>query len=215
VTSRSRTPLIIGGVVLIVVIAALVAVLATRGGGDDDDAGGSTAPSTITYGKVTVQGTVLPPGQGDQDPSIGAAVPTIDGTDYAGQTVKLAPGSDGPLMIVVMAHWCPHCNREVPQLIEWQKSGKVPDGLRVVGISTAVAPDRDHFPPGQWLQQLGWTWPVIDDDEQQTAAGAVGTTGYPFIMFVDAKGTLMFRVAAELPLDEVQRLADAAAATAT
>ena len=60
---------------------------------------------------------------------------------------------------------------------------------------------------------MSWTWPVIADDEAQTAAAAVGTTGYPFLMFVDANGDLMFRVAAELSIEQIQQLADQAAAT--
>jgi cytochrome c biogenesis protein CcmG/thiol:disulfide interchange protein DsbE len=208
VNPRSRTPLIIAVVLVVVAIAGLVAVLATRDGGDDAD-------GDITYGTVQVDGTPLPPGEGQQDPSIGSTVPTISGTDYAGTPVTIAPGKDGPQMIVVMAHWCPHCNNEIPKLIEWQQSGQVPDGLSVVGISTAATSGAPHFPPGEWLDTLGWDWPVIADDEEQTAAAAVGTTGYPFLMFVDANGQLMFRMSAELPIEDVQQLADAAAATAT
>jgi hypothetical protein len=85
----------------------------------------------------------------------------------------------------------------------------------VVGVSTAVSSAAPNYPPGEWLDGLGWDWPVIADDADQTAAAAVGTTGYPFIMFVDAGGRLMFRIAAELPVEEVQQLAEAAAATAT
>jgi cytochrome c biogenesis protein CcmG, thiol:disulfide interchange protein DsbE len=205
---RSRTPLIIAAVVIVVVaIAGLVAVLATQGG--DDDADGD-----ITYGEVQVDGTPLPTGQGPQDPSIGTTVPTITGTDYSGKPVTITPGKDGPLMIVVMAHWCPHCNNEIPKLVEWGKSGNVPDSLKVVGISTAAASGAPHFPPHEWLTSVGWEWPVIADDEDQTAAAAVGTTAYPFLMFVDAKGQLMFRISGELPIEDVQQLADAAAATA-
>ena len=51
-------------------------------------------------------------------------------------------------------------------------------------------------------------------DVYLAAERAVGTTGYPFIMFVDADGNLMFRISAELPIEDVQTLADQAAATA-
>jgi cytochrome c biogenesis protein CcmG, thiol:disulfide interchange protein DsbE len=212
VNPRSRTPLIIAVVIVIVALAGLVAALATRGGGDDDDSDATT--TSITYGKVTVTGTALPEGQGPQDPAIGSRVPSITGTDYTGNPVTVAPGKDGPLMIVVMAHWCPHCNNEVPKLIDWKKSGQVPDGLRVVGISTAATDGAPHFPPGEWLDQLGWDWPVIADDQQQTAAAAVGTPAYPFLVFVDAKGDVIARVSGELAIEDVQHFADAAAATA-
>ncbi|MET0145152.1 MAG: TlpA disulfide reductase family protein [Ilumatobacteraceae bacterium] len=218
---RSTTPLVIGAVVVLVAVVALVAVLVS-GSGDGDDATGSSSPTsasgssgpTSAYGIVTVEGAPLPRGEAPDDPSVGDTVPTLRGEDYAGASTAIVPGQDGPLMIVVMAHWCPHCNNEVPKLIEWGASGAVPDGLQVVGVSTAASDEAPNFPPGEWLQDLGWDWPVIADDADQTAAQALGVTGYPFIMFVDATGDLMFRVAAELPIDDIQRLADAAAATA-
>jgi thiol-disulfide isomerase/thioredoxin len=209
-TGSSRTPIIIAVVIVVVALAGLVAVLASRGG--DDSSNGSNG--SITYGKVEVTGTPLPEGVGEQDPSIGATVPGISGTDYTGAPVTIAPGKDGPLMIVVMAHWCPHCNREVPLLVDWKKSGKVPKGLRVVGISTAATSAAPNFPPSEWLETLGWDWPVIADDANQTAAIAVGTTAYPFMVFVDANGKVMARTEGELPIATVQQLADAAAATA-
>lgn len=210
-TARSRTPLIIAIVIVVVVAAAIIAVVATGGG---DDAAAPSA-SVVDYGTVSVKGDPLAQGEGPNDPAIGTEVPTITGTDYAGNPVSIRPGQDGPLMIVVMAHWCPHCNREIPLLVDWQKSGKVPEHLRVVGVSTAVASDRPNYPPAEWLEGLGWDWPVIADDQQQTAALALGTTGYPFLMFVDADGNLISRISGELPIEAVQQLADQAAATAT
>lgn len=207
---RSRTPLIIGIVVAVVAVAAIAAVALTSGG---DDGSASDGP---VFGVVTVEGTALPEGEYPDDPSVGSPVPTLRGTDYEGGETVIAPGVDGPLMIVVMAHWCPHCNNEVPLLVDWGESGDVPEGLRVVGISTAAREGTPNFPPSSWIaDDMGWTWPVMADDEEQTAARAVGTTGYPYLMFVDADGDLMFRVSAELPISDVQQLADAAAATAT
>ena len=62
---------------------------------------------------------------------------------------------------------------------------------------------------------MKWTWPVIADDEDQHAALAVGTTGYPFLVFVDADGKLIRRVSGEVPIETIQQFADEAAATAT
>jgi thiol-disulfide isomerase/thioredoxin len=213
-SSRSRTPLIIAGVVVVVVaVAAIVAVVAT-GGGDDDD-GAAPSASVVDYGTVTVTGDALAQNEGPNDPAIGTKLPSVSGTDYAGNPVAIEPGKDGPLMIVVMAHWCPHCNREVPLLVDWKQSGKVPEHLRVVGVSTAVDSGLPNYPPGEWLDGLGWDWPVIADDQQQTAALALGTTGYPFLMFVDADGDLIYRISGEMPIEDVQQLADRTAATAT
>ena len=208
---RSRTPLVIGIVLAVVAVVAIAAVVLT--GGDDDD-GGSAGDAPV-FGTVTLEGEPLPQGEFPDDPSVGQPVPTLRGQDYAGNDTAIVPGADGPLMIVVMAHWCPHCNAEVPLLVEWGESGDVPENLQVVGVSTAAREGGEHFPPATWIEEdMGWTWPVIADDEEQTAAAALGTTGYPYLMFVDADGNLMFRISAELPIEDVQTLADQAAATA-
>jgi thiol-disulfide isomerase/thioredoxin len=218
VSSRARTILIVAVVAVIVVVAGVVAITVTSSG-DDDSASTTTAvpcaaPSLPESDTIKVTGDALPQGEAPDDPCVGKPVPTIAGADYAGKPVTIAPGKDGPMMIVVMAHWCPHCNAEVPKLVAWQQSGAVPEGLQVVGVSTAARENAENYPPSTWLaDKMHWTWPVIADDEQQTAAAALGTTGYPFVMFVDAKGDLMFRVAAELPIEQIQQLADQAAAT--
>jgi len=41
---------------------------------------------------------------------------------------------------VFLAHWCPHCNREIPELNAWRDSGEVPADLQVVAVTTAVEP---------------------------------------------------------------------------
>lgn len=227
--SRSRTSLVIGVVVAAVVaVAAVAAWVATRGDDDEEDGDAPAeclyTPSSVPavppgdggeFGTVDVEGEWLVPWRDANDPCIGQPVPTVRGEDYAGNPVAITPGLDGPMMIVVMAHWCPHCNNEVPLLVEWGESGQVPENLTVVGVSTAANADREHFPPSEWLaEEMRWSWPVIADDQIQTGAAALGTPGYPYLMFVDADGNLMARASGELPISEVQRLADAAAATA-
>ena len=211
--SRSRTPLILGVVLAVVGVIAILAVVLTSGGDDEEDACAAVEiPSSET---VAMDGDGLPQGEGPDDPCVGRAVPAISGQDYAGNPTAITPGAHGPMMVVVMAHWCPHCNREVPLLVEWGQSGNVPEGLQVVGVSTAAREGADHYPPSTWIEEIAWEWPVLADDDVQTAAAALGTTGYPYLMFVDADGNLMARVSGELPIEDVQTLADAAAATVT
>jgi thiol-disulfide isomerase/thioredoxin len=208
--------IITGAVVIVVVVAAVIAVLASRGGDSSDDAASPTASTIGGYGTVKVDGAPLdPPPDSGTDPEIGKPVPTVSGADYLGAPVAIEPGKHGPMMVVVMAHWCPHCNREIPLLVDWKKSGQVPDGLQVVGVSTAAASNSPNWPPSEWVQKIGWDWPVIADDQQQTAAVALGTPGYPYLLFVDADGNVMARTSGEQPIADVQKLADAAAKTAS
>ena len=44
---------------------------------------------------------------------------------------------------------------------------------------------------------------------------ALGTTGYPYMVFVDAAGNVVARVSGELPIEDIQQLADVTVATAT
>jgi len=58
------------------------------------------------------------PESGD-DSTLGLIAPTLNGHAFDGSNLSVTPGDGKPYMIVFLAHWCPHCNREVPRLIEW------------------------------------------------------------------------------------------------
>ena len=81
------------------------------------------------------------------------------------------------MMIVVMAHWCPHCNEEVPSSSQWEQSGKVPEGLDVVGVSTAVDATTRQL-PAEHVAQRDDEVDVAGDRRRQGPDGgaAVGTT---------------------------------------
>jgi thiol-disulfide isomerase/thioredoxin len=108
-------------------------------------------------------------------------------------------------MLVFLAHWCPHCNREVPELNKWRDSGDVPEGLQVVAVTTAVSADREHYPPSTWIRdEMGWTWPVLADSPDNDAAIAFGVSGFPFSVILDTDGTVLGRSSGELGLDGIE-----------
>ena len=209
-TSRSRTPLVLAIVLAVVALVAVAAVVLSGGGDDDDGETSSTVPDA-TGGEVAVQvtGTPLAPLEDPSaDPAVGAAAPGLAGSDYAGNAVTIEPGTDGPMLVVFLAHWCPHCNNEIPVLQQWDEQGGIPEGLQVVGVSTAVSPDRPNYPPAEWLAEKGWAWPVLADDAELTAANAYGVSAFPFLTFIDADGNVTARASGELPVEELQALAD-------
>jgi cytochrome c biogenesis protein CcmG, thiol:disulfide interchange protein DsbE len=225
VTSRSRTPFVLALVVALVGLAALIAVVVTRDDGDDDTASTVPPPATDTAGgtgstpisadtidpaaaTVSVDGAALPPLEGGDDPAVGLPAPTLRGTDYRGTDVTIEPGTGGPMMIVFLAHWCPHCNDEIPVLLEWRDSGQMPAELQVYGVSTAVSDERPNYPPDQWLQDKGWPWPVLADDSELTAVNTYGVTGFPFFVIVDADGNVAARGSGEIPIEELDALVD-------
>jgi cytochrome c biogenesis protein CcmG, thiol:disulfide interchange protein DsbE len=234
VSARSRTPLILAAVVVLVGFAALLAVVLTRGDDDEDGDTASSVPPAATHGSspggsassapsggtldpitgptVTVEGTPLPPGEGGDDPGVGLPAPTLHGTDYTGAEVSITPGTDGPLMVVFLAHWCPHCNDEIPVLLEWRDSGGIPEDLQIIGVSTAASEERPNYPPDEWLEEKGWTWPVLADDAELTAANTYGVTGFPYFVIVDADGNVAARGSGEISLEDLDALVDDAIA---
>ena len=120
-------------------------------------------------------------------------------------------------MVVFLAHWCPHCNNEIPRLIELEEAGRFPDDLKVVAVSTAVASDRPNFPPSEWIVEKGWPWLVMADDYDFTkrtlvGAEAFGVNAFPFITVVDAGGTVLTRWSGESEPDDFIAKLDAALA---
>ena len=82
---------------------------------------------------MTVEGSALPPlpDSGD-DPAVGLTAPVLTGESFDGSAVTTA-SEGGPVMVVVLAHWCPHCNDEIPRLIGLEEDGRFPDDLKIVG----------------------------------------------------------------------------------
>ena len=223
--NRSRTPLVLAIVLVVAGVVALVAVLATRGDDDGDtassvpppgatspgSAGGTPSGGTIDplAASVTVDGEPLPPLEDpNNDAAVGMKAPALHGTDYSGQPTDIVPGTGGPMMIVFLAHWCPHCNAEIPVLLDGRDSGAIPPDLQIFGVSTAVSPDRPNYPPGQWLQDKGWDWPVLADAVQFTAGTAYGVTGFPGFTLLDADGNVAARGSGEISIEDLQALVD-------
>jgi thiol-disulfide isomerase/thioredoxin len=124
----------------------------------------------------------------------------LRGATFDGSPVEITPGGGNDQLIVFLAHWCPHCNAELPIIEEWRAAGMIPEGLDIVAVSTAVSADRPNYPPSKWLVDKGWTWPALADSADMTAAGAYGVTGYPFMVIVGADGNVKGRTSGQKEL---------------
>ena len=149
-------------------------------------------------------------GGGDDNDDVVVAPPLV-GQDYAGNDVEVVPGTDGPQMVVFLAHWCPHCNAEIPVLQQWEASGAIPEDLSIVGVSTAAREDAENYPPSEWIEAVGWEWPVIADDDGALAE-AYGVNAFPYMVFIGDDGAVTATVSGEQPISELQRIADEAVA---
>lgn len=185
------------GIAVLIGIAAIVAIGSS--GGDD-----SSADGLQQFGEVTVNGDALAPySDGADDSAVGMPAPEVIGEGFTGNPVTTK--TDAPQMIVFLAHWCPHCQREVPLLVEWERNGEVPAGLEVMAVATATNPTNPNFPPSEWLtrEQFPALWPVLVDDGANTAGNAFGLSGYPFFVLTDAEGKVVFRGSGEISKEEL------------
>jgi thiol-disulfide isomerase/thioredoxin len=210
--------LVVAVVLVVVAIAAIVAVVAARGDepdATDGDAGATSPLPDEMVGElrpVVVEGSVLPPlGDPNNDPAVGLTAPVLVGESFDGSAVTTA-SEGGPVMVVVLAHWCPHCNNEIPRLLELDEAGRLPGDLKIVGLSTGVVADRPNFPPSEWIVETGWPWPVIADDVDFGGAEAFGVSAFPFVTVVDADGTVRARWSGESEPDDFMAKLDAALA---
>lgn len=215
-TSSRRSLYVIAGVVAVVLLALGVALVAGSGGDDDtatdttSDAtgsGGGDAPAVPDDTPATVEGTPLPPlPSGGSDPATGTAMPTLSGTTLDGEAITI-PEPGRPTMILFLAHWCPHCQAEVPVVQQWVDDGGLPDGVDLATVSTAVDSRRPNYPPAEWLDDEGWTAPVLVDGTN-AAAEAAGLTGFPFFVAVDGEGNVVGRTSGELTAEGLTAIAE-------
>jgi thiol-disulfide isomerase/thioredoxin len=184
---------IIGGAI---VIALIIAVVATRGSGD--------GPSTPQTAAVTITGA-LPAFSGNADPAVGMAAPTLEGRNFDGTAVAIR--NDGrPKLVVFLAHWCPHCQAEVPMIVSWLDDNGKPADVDLYAVSTSVSRDRPNYPPSEWLAEANWPIPTIADTSDSRAATAYGLTGFPYFVAIDANGNVKHRVSGELTTAQLSQL---------
>ena len=200
-TERRSLPVfwIVIGVLVVAGIAALI-LTAPDDATKEREAAVADAP---TYADVTVDGSNLTgwDGQGT-DPGVGEEVPTLRGTSLDDEPLTVRPGGGTARVYVVMAHWCPHCQAEIPRIVEWSKENDLPAGVEVVGVSTSVDKGQANFPPATWLAREDWPYDVLIDDELGTAAEALGVEGFPYMVFVDADGTVDKRFSGEMEIKD-------------
>ena len=158
------------------------------------------------FQKITSTGEKLEPlADASADPALGKTAPMLQGYNFAGAPVNIRPGSDGkPTLLVFLAHWCPHCNAEVPRLNEWRDKGLVPADLRVVGITTSSRKDQANWPPSNWINKMNWQFEVMADSEEADAAFAYGVDGFPFLVLVNGAGKVVSRFSGEMEVSQLQ-----------
>jgi cytochrome c biogenesis protein CcmG, thiol:disulfide interchange protein DsbE len=194
-------PMVVGVVLLLGVVAVVLSM--------GDDGGGDEATEVAP---VSVEGGPLPaaPSEG-ADGAVGHEIPIVSGVGWDDQPVRIEPDGE-PMAIVLLAHWCPHCQVEVTEMSEWLAEEGMPEGVTLRAVSTLTDRQRPNYPPSQWLEREEWPVPTVMDDGESTVAEAYGLTATPYWVFADADGEVVARVSGRIPIDTLSEMLEALAA---
>lgn len=186
----------IGAIVALFVLAFFL----TKGDEPAGDTGGETAGIQET-GPVEVSGDALPAFEDpSNDASVGQQAPVLTGETFEGDPIEIGtPGR--PTVVVFLAHWCPHCQIEVPRVKTFIDEGNVPGGIDITSVATSTSDTQANYPPSAWLEGEGWQPPVMVDEAEGKAADAYGLTSFPYFVFLNSDGTVNARISGEVAMD--------------
>jgi thiol-disulfide isomerase/thioredoxin len=173
--------------------------------------GGSASKLLEVAKSVKVDGAALPVLTNPaSDPAVGRTAPSLSGQTFSRAPVTIA--NDGkPHVVVFVAHWCPHCQAEVPRIVAMARAGQTA-GVAVAAVATGTNENAPNYPPSAWLKETGWPYPVLVDTAGGTAARAYGLAAYPYLVFVDASGRVAARVTGEVAPADLAKMFSALAA---
>lgn len=207
--SKKRSPVLFVALGLFALLA-VVAIVATMGGDDPGSTAGDEGASAIEETRpVQVTGTSLAEYGSGSDPAVGAPSPVVEGQTFDGASITIGNRGEAQLVFFV-AHWCPHCQKEVPVITEWIDESGLPDGVTLKAVSTGLNENAPNYPPSAWLEREAWPVKTLADDEESSAAQAFGLSAYPFFVAINAEGEVVARTSGELTVPQLEALVAAA-----
>jgi thiol-disulfide isomerase/thioredoxin len=205
---------------VVVVVAGIAALVVARGSGEEKAA---NQTGSVEVGEGDATGTTIEGAPADalpvydaalaEDPAVGMTIPAVTGTGFDGEEVTIEPGGDAKILMFV-AHWCPHCQDEVPRVVAALEEEPLPEGVELITVSTSVKPGADNYPPQDWLAREGVDGPILADDEDATVAATYGLSAFPYFVVVDSDGKVVARASGELSTEQFAALVDQAEAGA-
>ena len=165
----------------------------------------------LPEGEISVVGDSLPQyaGENDDNVALGLAAPTFSAPDQNSEIFQLEKNGNSKALLF-LAHWCPHCQREVPVVQRFIDSNGVPPGIDVIAVATSIDRGRDNYPPHDWLANEGWTETQLYDLDKEIAT-AYGLNAFPYWVFLDKDFNVVARRTGNLPQDQVGQLITALA----
>ncbi|MEA2001754.1 MAG: TlpA disulfide reductase family protein [Actinomycetota bacterium] len=195
---------VFSGVALLLIAAIVLSPDETIGGGGE-------------YGEPNVTGEAVPLQASSgasvaDDPAFGVLAPEMSGVDFDDSAVSIA--HDGtPKAIVFLAHWCPHCQAEVPRVQAWLDATGGVEGVEVMAVSTSASSGQNNWPPSDWLDRENWSVPTIRDNAESDALQAFGGSAFPYWIFLNGDGTVAFRQSGQTEIATLQSIMETLAAT--
>ncbi len=184
-------------VVGLVVVAGAAAIAVSVSAGDDADISVETA-------FVEALGEPLP-AYGTPDSAIGLEVPLVKAQTLEGERIQF--DADGIARLYgFFAHWCPHCQADLPATAKWLEANPLPAGVEMVAVSTSVDQTADNYPPSEWFAREGWSATVLLDSEESKLGSAFGLTSFPYWVAVDGDGLVVARASGVLGDAELEAL---------
>ena len=162
--------------------------------------------SPLEKGKVTILGDPIP-----VDSEIGYLAPSFKAQLNTGSELVTIDPADGTVRLIgFFAHWCPHCQREVPRVSRWLEENGVPAEIEILAVSTAVREGTPNYPPSEWFIKERWPTDIFVDNQDNDLAAAYGLAGFPYWVLVDATGRVVHRSSGELTEEQFGYLVELA-----
>ena len=133
--------------------------------------------------------------------SVGLQAPSFSGPDQNSEIISLEKNGKSKILLF-LAHWCPHCQAEVPVVQEYIDTFGLPADVEVIGILTSIDRSRDNYPPHDWLVKEGWSETQIYDLDREIGT-AYGLNAFPYWVTLDKDLKVVNRVTGELTPDQI------------
>jgi thiol-disulfide isomerase/thioredoxin len=140
----------------------------------------------------------------------GEAAPPLSGKGLDGEEISLESSPGKPTLVVFWAHWCPHCQKEMPPLQDLYEKNKTKYDM--IGVATAIGrqPAAQQFrDPEAFIDSFDLTMPTIVDEDDSIAA-RWGVTGYPMMYVLGPDGRVTDHFSGEVPMERIIAALDAA-----
>ena len=110
------------------------------------------------------------------------------------QKIQLDLAAENKVTVLVFfATWCPHCQKEMPRLVDFAKriakDKELSTKAQLIGVRSSVA--RETEPYADFKKRFNINFPILTDESiafEQFAVEQNKQPGYPMIAVIDAEG---------------------------